>query len=198
MIRAEKFLISRPMYAFDPTSLRTTLGNQRSLRAVWFKRKSGILAANAGWYSLLARKPAPKSDDWRDWVTWADDNRYGATCQASYGGRLWTADSITITEATAWEELLAPMLAAYPNVPAGYDGWWTFPKPARAAATGEDADFHPCIEVRQAQKWVWTWTCREHPDWASGAGCTRDALLQWARKHTDAHHTVPAAATGEA
>lgn len=68
------------------------------------------------------------------WIAAADDNRYGGSWYASYwdqgdGGRLAHSDhGVTAAEAERRRIFLAAMLAGFPEVPAGWDGWWTFPR----------------------------------------------------------------------
>lgn len=141
MIREEKFLISHAPYAVDLDSLdaRETFGQKRvdgewvadperpyyrcTIRAAWFRRKEGVLSAHLGtlWDSQDLR-PAVGSA----FLTGFTDGRYGGNCFARWGGgNLWAPES-TWEQMKEYEEFLRPMLESYPNVPPGFDGWWTF------------------------------------------------------------------------
>jgi hypothetical protein len=54
-----------------------------------------------------------------------DDGRHGGDCEGRWDGeRYWGAQEPGVIERHL--DLLRPMLANYPNIPAGYDGWWRF------------------------------------------------------------------------
>jgi len=53
------------------------------------------------------------------------DGRYGGTTHARWDGvRYWGDEDVK--EMQRFLGVLKPMLDAYPEVPAGYDGWWRF------------------------------------------------------------------------
>lgn len=142
MIRAPKLVVSRPMYAFDPATFGNPYdsdgpcGGSRTVDAVWFRRKNGRLVAAMGSYRLHANwgrwdgDAARPADTYEAWVAQHDDNRYGGGHLASWDGEalLCSDQRMTPAEAARRVEFLTLMLARYPDPPAGWDGWWTFPK----------------------------------------------------------------------
>lgn len=135
MIREDRFLISRKPYAVDLGSLsqyhRTEGSTHASYRvdAVWFRRRRGITVACIGTLWDIQTDPAPK--DVAEFLARHDDGRYGGTCDGRWDGeRYWGAQEPDVIASHL--DLLRPMLANYPEIPAGYDGWYTF-----AARAGE-------------------------------------------------------------
>lgn len=134
MIRARRLAPSRPMYAFDPATWRLPLGlSWHTVDAVWFKRKRGALVAVMGTYDphVMRRDDEPADDSYEAWIAAADDNRYGGSHLSSWDGvALLTTDPPRIPPEVAAERtaFLDLVLKGFPNPPAGYDGWWTFPK----------------------------------------------------------------------
>lgn len=138
MIRVERLAISRPMYAFNPDTWHNTAGNPH-VEAAWFKRRHGTIVVTIGHYHpmVLNRSSRPTSDTYQAWIAAADDNRYGGTWSArSNGETTWFVEQEYRTAAATnrARDLLAAALAAYPEVPAGYDGWYGFPKAGAAHA----------------------------------------------------------------
>ncbi|MET8766352.1 hypothetical protein [Streptomyces sp. NPDC004658] len=136
MIREDRFLISRKPYAIDLTSLRghrspTPQGRNPyyfdgRINAVWFRRRKGVTVACVG---TLWDLQHPEPTDARQFLEQHDDGRYGGDCEGRWDGeRYWGAQEPEIIGAHL--SLLRPMLANYPAIPPGYDGWWTF-QPAR-------------------------------------------------------------------
>lgn len=131
MIRETRFLISRRPYAVDLDSFRVTSENvypdgRRSywcrVDAVWFRRRQGVTYACVGnLRDLQDERPA----DAVEFLQRHDDGRYGGDCEGRWDGeRYWGAQEPAEIERHL--ALLRPMLAAYPEVPSGYDGWWRF------------------------------------------------------------------------
>jgi hypothetical protein len=127
VIREDRFLISRRLYAIDRGSLTVHEPSEHGsawaqVNAVWFRRKQGVTAACIGTIRDL-QNPAPS--DVAAFLAAHDDGRYGGDCDGRWDGeRYWGAqEPATIEQHLA---LLRPMLAAYPAIPAGYDGWWRF------------------------------------------------------------------------
>ncbi|MEV2239609.1 hypothetical protein [Micromonospora sp. NPDC049891] len=130
MIRDDRFLISRRPYAVDLNTLtwrtRTQPGfrtiHRGSIRAAWFRRRSGVTVACVG---TLWDYQAEPTDDPLLFLARHTDGRYGGDCEGRWDGtRYWGAQNLDVmAEHLA---LLKPMLDAYPEVPAGFDGWWRF------------------------------------------------------------------------
>ena len=122
MIRAEKFRVSRPLYAVDLASYTLTEEGRSDISAVWFRRRKGVTVACAGrvWNYL---RPRPQTA--AEFLAAHDDNRYGGDCMARWDGtNLWCV--LDEADRARYKALLVPVLAACPDVPEGYDGWWGF------------------------------------------------------------------------
>lgn len=132
MIREARFLISRRPYAVDLSSLRGTVnltpqGRRPSyyegrVDAVWFRRKQGVTVACIGTlWDLQDDEPA----DAVEFLARHDDGRYGGDCRGRWDGTsYWGNVPLTVQEQHL--EILRPMLAGYPAIPGGFDGWWRF------------------------------------------------------------------------
>lgn len=132
MIRTPKLVVSRPMYSFDPDTWRA---ERREVRAAWFRRKNGKILAAMGTYHpvFMRHNEDPPDDTYLAWIEAANDNRYGGNHWSSWDGEtLLTTDPPSLAPADAAERtaFLDAMLRGFPNPPAGYDGWWTFPRKA--------------------------------------------------------------------
>jgi hypothetical protein len=134
VIRDDRFLISRKPYAVD---LGTVTGSQHpregrfafsgTASAVWFRRKDGVTRACLGTLKLWSHHlPGPLDLDDPVAVLSADlDGRYGGDCEGRWDGeRYWGAQEPFVQSLHL--ALLGPMLADFPKVPEGYDGWWRF------------------------------------------------------------------------
>jgi hypothetical protein len=132
VIRETRFAISHRPYAVDLTSLRgtrTDTPNGRNpyyfdgrVNAVWFRRKQGVTAACVG---TLWDLQHPEPVDALQFLAQHEDGRYGGDCHGRWDGeRYWGAQEPEVMEQHL--AVLRPMLAAYPALPDGYDGWWTF------------------------------------------------------------------------
>ena len=134
MIREDRFLISRKPFAID---LATVTGSQHergdriafsgTANALWFRRQSGVTRACLGslklWSHYLPRRL--DLDDPRDVLSADLDGRYGGDCEGRWDGeRYWGAQEPDVQEQHL--AILRLMLAKYPALPPGYDGWWTF------------------------------------------------------------------------
>lgn len=134
MIRDDRFLISRKPFAVDLGSM-TGVQHDRGDRvafsgtanAVWFRRKDGVTRACIGTLGLWSHY-LPERLDLNDphAVLSADlDGRYGGDCHGRWDGTgYWGAEVLEVQQQHL--EILRPMLAGYPAIPAGYDGWWRF------------------------------------------------------------------------
>ena len=132
MIREDRFLISRKPYAVDLASFRTMEREPGrnwawyTIDAVWFRRRRGETVACVGTLRDIVDDPAPATVE--EFLHRFDDGRYGGDTE----GR-WDSESYWGTGTLADQEqhlaILRPMLANYPALPDGYDGWWTFQAP---------------------------------------------------------------------
>ncbi|MEW2415272.1 hypothetical protein AB0953_16375 [Streptomyces sp. NPDC046866] len=132
MIREDRFLISRKPYAVDLGSLHgsrmeTPQGRNDyyfdgRIGAVWFRRRNGMTVACIGELWDL-QYPEPASA--RAFLEQHEDGRYGGDCQGRWDGvGYWGAERPEIVAQHL--AVLQPMLANYPALPPGYDGWWRF------------------------------------------------------------------------
>lgn len=122
MIRTDRFLISKRLYAVDLNSLTTHGESDAWMTAAWFRRQHRVTRACIGRLWDIQR-PLPK--DAAAFLAAHDDGRYGGDCDGRWDGeRYWGAQKPEVIEAHL--AVLRPMLAAYPEVPPGYDGWWRF------------------------------------------------------------------------
>ncbi|MFH8804090.1 hypothetical protein ACH4F6_31630 [Streptomyces sp. NPDC017936] len=129
MIREDRFLISRKPYAVDLASFRRSERDPDkswawySIDAVWFRRRRSETVACIGNLRDIIDDPTPTTAE--EFLRRFTDGRYGGDCH----GR-WDGDSYWGTGTLADQEqnlaILRPMLANYPAIPDGYDGWWTF------------------------------------------------------------------------
>ena len=129
MLKTADFKISKPMYAVNLDAF--SVGGPQApfpewgvVAAVWFRRKNRVTAACGGFLKAPAhRVTAPAGA--QDFLTRYTDGRYGGDCIARWdGSTLWSLeDEDTRAE---YKRLLVPMLAAYPGIPKGFDGWWWF------------------------------------------------------------------------
>lgn len=132
MIRETRFLISRKPFAIDLSSLRgktvpTPQGRRASywdgrIDAVWFRRRKGVTVACIGeLWDLQDDEPATG----RDFLERHEDGRYGGDCHGRWDGTGYWGN-VTLDVQEQHLAVLRPMLANYPAIPDGYDGWWTF------------------------------------------------------------------------
>lgn len=126
MQKAPFAISGKRRYAVDLGSLvleTSTSGlTHAAIRAVWFRRKDRTTAACIGtlWNSFRAA-PAGVAD----FLARSTDGRYGATCGGRWDStRYWGAQEPGTIEAHL--QLLRPMLNAYPEIPAGFDGWYIY------------------------------------------------------------------------
>ncbi|WP_327223058.1 hypothetical protein OG229_02615 [Streptomyces platensis] len=134
MIRDDRFLISRKAFAID---LSTVTGSQHPrgnrtafsgrANAVWYRRQNGVTRACIGMLMLFSHYlPAPLDLDDPHAILSAElDGRYGGDCHGRWDGTGYWGAEVPDTR-DAHLAILQPMLANYPAIPAGHDGWWRF------------------------------------------------------------------------
>jgi hypothetical protein len=134
VIRSEKFRISDKPFAIDLATITAEQSPQGErwyisgrANALWFRRKDGTTRACIGTLGLWRHHMVEQVDitDPQAILTADLDSRYGGDCMGRWDGeRYWGAQELTVMEEHL--AVLRPMLANYPAIPAGYDGWWAF------------------------------------------------------------------------
>jgi hypothetical protein len=133
--REEKFVMSHKPFAVDLATFRdgelyehgSRFSVHARIDAVWYRRKDGETRAclgSLGLWSQCLREPVDPLDPAA--VLSADlDSRYGGDCHGRWDGiGYWGAEDLDVQAQHL--ALLRPMLENFPQVPAGFDGWWTF------------------------------------------------------------------------
>lgn len=128
MRREETFVQSHRPYAVRLDSLKeypsTTGGvGMWVMHAVWFRRRKGITVACIGTLWDF-QKIAPTTP--QEFLERHDDGRHGGSTRGRWDGHGYWGDGVSLDVQEAHLTILQPMLAAWPQVPEGYDGWWTF------------------------------------------------------------------------
>jgi hypothetical protein len=136
MIRSDRFLISQKPFAIDLSTVageqhqrgdRDTFNFSGTANALWFRRKDGVTRACIGTLMLFSHfLPAPLDLDDPHAILSANlDGRYGGKTHGRWDGDgYWGAETTdTVAEHLA---ILRPMLANYPDLPPGHDGWYRF------------------------------------------------------------------------
>ncbi|MFH9248202.1 hypothetical protein ACH4LK_22570 [Streptomyces lydicus] len=130
MIREDLFLISRKPYAVDLGSLRLGTRERQAgshfysgrIDAVWCRRRRGVTVACIGQlWDFQDDKPTTA----REFLERHDDGRYGGDCIGRWDGESYWGN-VTLAQQDQHLAVLRPMLANFPALPAGYDGWWRF------------------------------------------------------------------------
>ncbi len=121
MRKVEKFAVSKPLYAIDRKSFRKE-GTRSWMRvdACWFRRRRGQTVASMGylWSSGY--------ESLNEFLEKESDGRYGGRALARWdGSNLW-APEMSKEQADKCFEFLKPMLDRYPEIPSGFDGWWSY------------------------------------------------------------------------
>jgi hypothetical protein len=126
MEKAPFAISGKRRYAVDLSSFvaePTDTGSSRcTIQTVWFRRKDRTTAACIGYLWDYLR---PTPTDVADFLARTRDGRFGGTCEGRWDGtRYWGAQEPQIIETHL--QLLRPMLASYPEIPEGLDGWYVY------------------------------------------------------------------------
>jgi hypothetical protein len=134
MLREDRFVLSHRQYAVNPASLRLRFPDPPDSHAwpgwwmadaVWFRRRRGVTVACAGFIANDQDGTPVVAAEFLEKIP-TRYSVYGGDCLARWDGTgLWAAGQDP-EENARFLALLRPMLAAYPNAPSGYDGWWVF------------------------------------------------------------------------
>lgn len=133
--------MSHKPFAVDLSSLREQNGFFY-VDAVWFRRRrrggygpNGAVVTVACVGCLWGLQDRPPADG-REFLERHTDGRYGGHCEGRWDGTgYWGAEEPDVRDEHL--ALLRPMLDGYahdphnPVIPAGYDGWYVFPKGGR-------------------------------------------------------------------
>jgi hypothetical protein len=122
MIREDRFLISRKQFAVDLSTLTTDNDHTAYLTAAWYRRRRGVTVACIG-HLWDIQNPLPK--DAAEFLQRHTDGRHGGTCHGRWDGESYWGTG-TLTDQEQHLAILRPMLANYPAIPPGHDGWWRF------------------------------------------------------------------------
>jgi hypothetical protein len=129
VIKAENFMTSRAHYAVDLSTYRLAeVDGRGEVDAVWFRRhrvnRTGPIRTMAC-AGLLTDYQSPLRRSAGEFLAAYINGSYGGKCRARWdGANLWCLSDED--ERGHYMSILVPMLAAYPAVPADYDGWWVF------------------------------------------------------------------------
>lgn len=127
MIRETRFVLSHRPYAVDLGSLRVReIGEgytTATVDAVWFRRRRGETVSVFGHLWDHQSPPAVSAHEFLDRL---DDGRYGGRALARWDGETLWAPETPFDVARQRQIMLQAALDEFPQVPAGFDGWWTF------------------------------------------------------------------------
>ncbi|MDX3034170.1 hypothetical protein [Streptomyces scabiei] len=140
MNRETRFLISRKPFAINLSTVTLEATERDGIywlsgkcQAVWYRRKDGITRACIGtlglWAQWLRNQPDLSSPE--AMLSNNLDSRYGGDTEGRWDGTGYWGAEVPDTQEQHLA-VLRPMLANYPTIPDGYDGWWTF-QPAKTA-----------------------------------------------------------------
>jgi hypothetical protein len=121
MIRQrDVFSASEFFYAINFNTLRVTSTDAAIVDAVWFKRKSGVLAVCMGHLWSRGRNSQFPDDFMRNF-----DGRYGGSTKYKWNGtEMWSEDNNFVDMMNA-HKILDPILTNFPNIPENYTGWYS-------------------------------------------------------------------------
>lgn len=117
IVQRDQFSFSEYFYALDLNSFKPTYGLNGEVKAIWFKKTRGQIAVCMG--NLTARATS------LDELIQNHDGRYGGNTEYKWNGvEMWSGDN-KFVELMAAHKILDPILKNFPNVPAGYTGWYS-------------------------------------------------------------------------
>lgn len=131
MIREDRFVLSRKQFAVDLSSMVVEEHSWYWARvhAVWYRRRRGVTVACLG--ELRGNLDSAPADA-ADFLERYTDGRYGGDCWGRWDGeRYWGAQEPEVMAGHL--AVLRPILADYPVIPDGFDGWYTFQPPRKGA-----------------------------------------------------------------
>lgn len=129
MIRQrDRFSLSEYFYTINLDSFNlvqregfgsTSLGHG-IVDAIWFKKKEGVLSVCKGRLWHMDSRMQTVEDFMETF-----DGRYGGSTHFKWNGtEMWSSDNNFLRMVEAHREL-DPILSDFPNIPAGYTGWYS-------------------------------------------------------------------------
>lgn len=121
MIRQrDKFSFSEYFYAINWSTLRSNKdGTVAYVDAIWFKKTRGEIAVCSG---TLSNHDTFTKDDF---IAGFKYGRYGGNTQYKWNGfEMWSHDNNFLDMIEA-HKFLDPILENYPDIPVGYEGWYS-------------------------------------------------------------------------
>lgn len=139
MIRkSSKYTASTFFYAFNLNKVElqssgtvlnsTNVLTSMSFPAVWFKRKDGETFISAGYLSHTIVHPEDHEltvEEAVDHFMEKYDPRYGGTVEMKWDGDVMWAPEMRWTDVVKYQAILARYLDGFPNIPEGFDGWYS-------------------------------------------------------------------------
>lgn len=131
-----RFAPSRKPYAFNWSTYEVTeipvergdapplIVRRVAVEAIWFGRKDGATYVSWGDVGLGARFPDPDDLSVEAFKTHFDP-RYGGNVTARWNGSNLWAPGMHVADVVATSEMLDEYLRGAPDVPEGFDGWYS-------------------------------------------------------------------------
>ena len=110
---------SKTPYAIDWSRFESDSKGWARVPAIWVTRKDGVTRISEGHLQDLGPKAV---DEFIERL----DGRYGGRCDSRWDGySLWTFEPASPDEVAEISDRLDAILESLPEIPEGYDGWWT-------------------------------------------------------------------------
>lgn len=125
LTKKAKWAPSQKPYAFDLSTFRVPNEWSATIDAVWPGRKNGVLTVTIGAFGLSPH-PLSGAETLPEMIA-AADLRYGGKWRAQWNGAdllVNPSHPVSFKGKAALVTRLDAMLAAFPLVPAGFDGWY--------------------------------------------------------------------------